>query len=288
MSTPEVVADGPAPDVLDEVNQLINALQSHADPDVGAQVEALLERIDNVHRLALTHLMDGIRGMAGDAFVNRLVGDPAIRLLLMSYDLISVDRRLLAEEALDAVRGHLHAHGVDVELLEVVGSAVYVHLHGIEQAGLPLDAVRRDLEAALADGLIGFQQLELRAREKASGSLVQLGHARKARRPVYRAVGPAGDLPAGALRAVMVDEVPILLVNVKGEVYAVSNHCGDSPLPLEFSDLDGATLRCSWHGCLYDVRNGQRIDRDDTPLAVYPVSSDGQQILVALSTEEVR
>ena len=64
--------------------------------------------------------MGAIQSMAGDAFVNRLTGDPAIRLLLMSYDLLAVDRRTLAEEALDAVRGHLHAHGVDVELVEVL------------------------------------------------------------------------------------------------------------------------------------------------------------------------
>ena len=68
--------------------------------------------------------------MAGDAFINRLAADPAIRLLLMSYDLLAVDRRLLAEEALDTVRGHLHDHGIDVELSEVVGGAVYVKLHG--------------------------------------------------------------------------------------------------------------------------------------------------------------
>ncbi|HTG12574.1 MAG TPA: NifU family protein, partial [Candidatus Eisenbacteria bacterium] len=95
-----------------------------------ADVTALLQGIDAVHRTALTHLVDAIRGMAGDAFVNRLAGDPAIRLLLMSYELLAVDRRLVAEEALDAVRGHLHDHGIDVELVDVVGGAVYVRLHG--------------------------------------------------------------------------------------------------------------------------------------------------------------
>ena len=79
----------------------------------------------------LSHLMDVIRGMGGDAFVNRLIGDPAIRMLLMSYDLVPVDRRLMAEEALDMVRGHLHSHGVDVEILEVVGGVVYVRIHGL-------------------------------------------------------------------------------------------------------------------------------------------------------------
>ena len=49
---------------------------------VREQTTRLLEDIDAVHRLGLAHLMDVIRGMGGDAFVNRLIGDPAIRMLL--------------------------------------------------------------------------------------------------------------------------------------------------------------------------------------------------------------
>ena len=103
--------------------------------------------------------------MGGDAFVNRLMADPAIRILLMSYDLVAVDRRLAAEEALDAVRGHLHAHGIDVEILEVVGGVVYVRLHVMHGATMREDAVLRDIEEALHAGFIGFQELVARERE---------------------------------------------------------------------------------------------------------------------------
>ena len=137
------------PDLLEEVQRLIDTLESHPDPAVRAAITALLQGVDAVHRTALTHLVNAIRGMAGDAFVNRLAGDPAIRLLLMSYELLAVDRRVLAEEALDAVRGHLHDHGIDVELVDVVGGAVYVRLHGLRDSGPGLEAVRHDVEEAL-------------------------------------------------------------------------------------------------------------------------------------------
>ena len=132
-------------DILEEVQRLIAELESHPDARVRASVTALLEGIDTVHRTALTHLVGAIQSMAGEAFMNRLTADPAIRLLLMSYDLIAVDRRLHAEEALDRVRGHLHDHGIDVELSEVVGGAVYVTLHGIERSDVVREGVRRDL-----------------------------------------------------------------------------------------------------------------------------------------------
>src|SRR4030095_12327823 len=162
-------------DILEEVQRLIDALESHPDPAVRADVTALLRGIDAVHRTALTHLVDGIRGMAGDAFVNRLAGDPAIRLLLMSYELLAVDRRLQAEEALDTVRGHLHGHGIDIELTDVVGGAVYVKLHGVARPN-DADAIRHDLEEALTTGLLGFQELVLgdRAEQGRRSELLQV------------------------------------------------------------------------------------------------------------------
>ena len=271
-------------DLLEEVQRLIGALEAHPDPAVRADVTALLQGIDAVHRTALTHLVDAIRGMAGDAFINRLAGDPAIRLLLMSYELLAVDRRLVAEEALDAVRGHLHEHGIDVELTEVVGGAVYVRLHGLHREG-DLEAVRRDVEEALGSGLPGFQQLMIGERPGPAPVLLQVGALRSARRPIYRRACGLGDLAAGALMAVDVDGQPILLASVDGQVCAVVNRCGDTPLPLQFGSLQGFELRCSWHGCRYDLRTGRRLDGTGGGLAVVPVSVADDEVRVAVGVE---
>lgn len=271
-------------DILAEVQRLIDALESHPDPAVRADVTALLQGIDAVHRTALTHLVAAIRGMAGDAFVNRLAGDPAIRLLLMSYELLAVDRRLLAEEALDTVRGHLHDHGIAVELVEVVGGAVYVRLHGLRAGEGDVEAVRHDVEEALRVGLVGFQELVLGDRPATGPALLQVG-LRLARRPVYRRVFGMADLPAGQMKAVDVEGQPILVANVDGEFYALMNRCGDTPLPLQFGTLEGAELRCSWHGCRYDVRTGKRRDGGTEQLAVLPVAVENGEILVAVGVE---
>jgi 3-phenylpropionate/trans-cinnamate dioxygenase ferredoxin component len=274
-------------DILEEVQRLIAELESHADPAVRTSVTALLQGIDAVHRTALTHLVGAIQSMAGEAFMNRLTADPAIRLLLMSYDLIAVDRRLHAEEALDSVRGHLHDHGVDVELSEVVGGAVYVKLHGIERSDVAIDGVRHDLEEALKVGLVGFQELVIGERSAArTPELLQVGGLRRAQRPVYRRVCGTTDVGSGTVMPVDVDGHGILIVNVDGEFLAVSNQCGESPLPLQFSTLHGAELQCSWHGCRYDVRSGQRLDGPER-LTVFPVSVDGEDVRVAVGTEPV-
>jgi 3-phenylpropionate/trans-cinnamate dioxygenase ferredoxin component len=272
------------PDLLEEVQRLIDTLESHPDPAVREAVTALLQGVDAVHRTALTHLVNAIRGMAGDAFVNRLAGDPAIRLLLMSYELLAVDRRVLTEEALDAVRGHLHDHGIDVELVDVVGGAVYVRLHGLRDSGPDLQAVRHDVEEALRTGLLGFQELVLGDRANPGPVLLQVG-LRRAQRPVYRRACRTADVPPGRMTAVDVEGQPILIANVEGEIHAVTNRCGDTPLPLQFGTLDGTELRCSWHGCRYDVRTGKRLDGGAEHLAVLPVAIENDEIRVAVGVE---
>jgi nitrite reductase/ring-hydroxylating ferredoxin subunit len=268
-------------DLLADVERLIGVLSEHPDAKVGETALALLASIDVVHRTALTRLLGAIQSMAGDAFVNRLTADPAIRLLLMSYDLLAVDRRTLTEEALDAVRGHLHAHGVDVELVEVLGGVVTVRLHGAPPVDDPAYAgVLRDIDEALCAGLLGFQELEIRqgkgARPVAADSIFLPAQAlKRAKRPVYRRVCALDDITPGATRAVLVDDANVLIARVDGDVYAVRNACGDGPLPLDYSTLEGAELTCSWHGCRYDIRTGRRLDyanaSAEEQLSVLPV-----------------
>ena len=116
-------------DLLEVVQRAVSRLGQHADPAVRDETETLLTGIDAVHRTALSKLVALLQSMGGDALMTRLVAEPAIRLLFMSYDVIAVDRRLMAEEALDDVRGHLHANGVDVELIDVAGGVVYLQFH---------------------------------------------------------------------------------------------------------------------------------------------------------------
>lgn len=266
------------PDVLEEAERLIAALRAYPEPAVRGQVERLLACIDAVHRTGLERLVALIHAMAGDAFLHRLAGDPAVRLLLMSYDLLPVDRRVLAEEALDAVRPALGARGLEVELVEVVGGAVTVRLHGAHGPTAP-DAARRELEAALREGLPGFQQLTVGERP-APGPLLGIDPPRP--RAEYRPVAPAEAVRIGTAVSVDVEGEPVLIANVEGRLYAVADRCGESPLPLRFGTLEGPVLRCPWHGCRYDVRTGERLDAGPGRVRVVPVRVAEGQIQVAV------
>ena len=281
-------------DLLADVETLIGRLSAHSDPEVGIAVKALLENVDAVHRTALTHLMGALQSMAGDAFVNRLTGDPAIRLLLMSYDLLAVDRRTLTEEALDTVRGHLHRHGVDTELLDVLGGVVTVRIHGVASDHPSYPGVVRDIHEALVSGLLGFQELQIQdgkgARPAPAASVfLPVESLQRAFRPVYRDVGRADTFAPGTVRATLIGDANVLIVRVDDEFFAVRNACGESPLPLDYSTLRGTELTCSWHQCRYDVRTGARLDRPDAPRAewlhVLPVRVESGVVQVVTATE---
>ena len=283
MTSPTPPPEEPERDLLLEVERVIAELQGEHGPAVRERVELLLQDVDAIHRAGLTHLMDAIRGMGGDAFVNRLIADPAIRMLLMSYDLVPIDRRLMAEEAIDAVRGHLHARGIDIEITEVVGGVVYVRLHGVQAGSDAEKAVARDLEEALHASFIGFQELVTRDRDQ-KVTTIPLSGLRRANKPVYADVAQLSALSDASLTPVEAGGHPILLVRAGGEVFAISNRCGASPLPLEFSALEGSTLICSWHGCRYDVRTGKPEGQGDA-VRVFPVRLEDERVLVAVDVE---
>ena len=295
-STPGLADSAPSDDLLAEVELIIAKLAAHPDPEVGQATATLLENVDAVHRTALTHLMGAIQSMAGDAFINRLTGDPAIRLLLMSYNLLAVDRRTLAEEALDAVRGHLHGHGIDIELVDVLGGVITIRIHGIPSVDASYPGVVRDIQHALSAGLPGFQELAIQEGKgtrpvSAASTFLPLGSLKRAFRPVYRDIAPAEQFASGTTRSAIVDGANVLIVRVDDEFFAVRNACGESPLPLDYSTLSGTELTCSWHKCRYDVRTGARLDRPDAAreeyLTVLPIRVSDGIVQVVVGTERV-
>lgn len=56
---------------------------------------------------------------------------------------------------------------------------------------------------------------------------------------------------------VEVDDQEVLIVNVKGEIYAVSDRCGHMGPSLFYGELNDYNIECPLHGTQFDVRTGQ-------------------------------
>jgi toluene monooxygenase system ferredoxin subunit len=82
----------------------------------------------------------------------------------------------------------------------------------------------------------------------------------------WRAAMHIDDLWEGDIVGVSVDDEPVLLVNVDGDVHAYSNKCPHQQSPLDEGDLDGAKLTCVKHMWEFDARTGCGINPDDAHL----------------------
>jgi nitrite reductase/ring-hydroxylating ferredoxin subunit len=64
------------------------------------------------------------------------------------------------------------------------------------------------------------------------------------------------DLPPGTMRRARAGGRDLVLVNLDGAVYALSNSCPHAGSTLHEGRLDGAILTCPLHGSQFDVTNG--------------------------------
>lgn len=86
------------------------------------------------------------------------------------------------------------------------------------------------------------------------------------------AVAAVGDVPDHGMVPVSVGRRPVLLCRFGDDVFAVGAACTHQGAPLAEGRLDGALVRCPWHGALFDVRTGARVNVPTcADLRTYPV-----------------
>jgi nitrite reductase/ring-hydroxylating ferredoxin subunit len=93
-------------------------------------------------------------------------------------------------------------------------------------------------------------------------------------------VAESGDLPAGAVRHVLVHGKPMALCNVQGDFFAVNAVCPHMGGPLSSGSLQGYVITCPWHGWTYDVRTGMPDHPGGHSISAYEVCVEGKDILV--------
>ena len=83
---------------------------------------------------------------------------------------------------------------------------------------------------------------------------------------------------------VEVEDEPVLLVNLDGQFFAVSNECTHSGASLSNGFLDGDVVECPLHGSRFNVKSGEVVSAPaDEPLPVYAIRVEGEDVLVALT-----
>lgn len=97
----------------------------------------------------------------------------------------------------------------------------------------------------------------------------------------YVKVGGVDDFPIGSLRKVVFSGEDVVVANVNGKLYAMTNTCTHRGGPLDEGELEGSTVICPWHGGQFDVTNGKVLSpppmKDEVP---FDVRVDGSDVLL--------
>jgi 3-phenylpropionate/trans-cinnamate dioxygenase ferredoxin subunit len=97
----------------------------------------------------------------------------------------------------------------------------------------------------------------------------------------FAKVASLWDLPPGKRMAIWLNGVRIMLVNVDGEIFAVSEQCTHMEGSLMDAPLRGTIIGCPRHLAAFDLRDGRVIRGPATvPLPTYEVKIEGGDIHV--------
>jgi nitrite reductase/ring-hydroxylating ferredoxin subunit len=72
-------------------------------------------------------------------------------------------------------------------------------------------------------------------------------------------VGKVSEISDGKMKHIEVDGKEVLIANVGGKFYAISDRCGHMSALLSMGNLTGNTVTCPFHGAKYDVTNGKKL-----------------------------
>ena len=94
---------------------------------------------------------------------------------------------------------------------------------------------------------------------------------------------PVDELPPGAKRVVMWEDLEIGVVNCRGEVLAIEDRCSHDDGDLMEGDVDEetCTVECPRHGSEFDLRTGKPLNLPAyVPIETYPVTIEDGVIKV--------
>ena len=90
--------------------------------------------------------------------------------------------------------------------------------------------------------------------------------------PAFERVAAVDEIPPGGRKAVLVDEMPALLLRIGDDFYCIEDTCTHDGGQMTDGALDGKQLICPRHGARFDIVTGKALCMPATePIATFEV-----------------
>jgi 3-phenylpropionate/trans-cinnamate dioxygenase ferredoxin subunit len=103
----------------------------------------------------------------------------------------------------------------------------------------------------------------------------------------YVRVCAVDDLPTlGAVQAEIAGQKIAIVRDSAGDIHAIDDTCSHANVSLSEGDVEDGEIECWLHGSRFDLRSGKPTGLPATsPIAVYPVKIDGDDVFVSVTKE---
>jgi 3-phenylpropionate/trans-cinnamate dioxygenase ferredoxin subunit len=94
------------------------------------------------------------------------------------------------------------------------------------------------------------------------------------------------ELREGTMKLVTVEGTPILLIKVKGEIFAIDNRCPHMGCGFSGGSLDGDVVVCPCHDWRFNLKTGEYEEEKDISLTKFPYKIEAGKIYVKIEEDE--
>lgn len=99
----------------------------------------------------------------------------------------------------------------------------------------------------------------------------------------YLDVCAIDDLPLGERLFIQLGEVPVVIMNVNGEYYAIEDVCTHDDGPLGEGEIEDDEIICPRHGARFNLRTGEVLTLPAViGVNTYPIKIQGDRILIGV------
>lgn len=94
-------------------------------------------------------------------------------------------------------------------------------------------------------------------------------------------LGPVSEVASGDFRLYHLNAIDVVVYNVDGSYFAVSNYCPHLGVAISRGPLDGQTITCPGHGYRFDVTTGACLDVPELSLARFTLEVEDGTLYVS-------
>jgi len=95
-------------------------------------------------------------------------------------------------------------------------------------------------------------------------------------------VAKISEVPNFGKKVVTVSGQDVLLINIKGAIFAVENDCPHQGSPLQAAIVKDGFISCPRHGYRFNLSDGSCSEHPECTLRTYQVELQGDDILINL------